>query len=70
MAKGQTRRLKPDDIGADTDSFDALKIVTGYVPANQNYTVAKVQALFTDMTQKQTLETQAETVLKTAKTMP
>jgi hypothetical protein len=55
-----TYRLKPSIQQGDTDALAALKSITGYTPANADYTVAKVQDASTAMTGAQEIETQKQ----------
>jgi hypothetical protein len=63
----ETRRLRPSDLQADSDSFDALQGITDYSPANKDYTVAKIQALKNAMAQAQEAENQADAAAKAAR---
>ena len=45
MAKNETRRLRPAQLAADRDAFDALQGITNYAPANAAYTVTNIKAL-------------------------
>jgi hypothetical protein len=44
MAKDQTRPLRPAQLAADREAFDALQGMETYAPANQELTTAKVEA--------------------------
>src|SRR5438045_1885840 len=67
MAKDQTKRLSSKDLGSDTSTNDALKTVVGYAPANAQYTVVNVKALYDAMVASQAVETQTEKALNTAR---
>lgn len=62
MAKNETRRLRPAQLAADRDAFDALQGITNYAPANAAYTVTNIKALRdrVDEAQREATQAQAE----------
>src|SRR6476469_4072072 len=60
MAKNETRRIAPSTLQQDRDAFAALKGVSGYKPANSDYTVGKIQTAQDDLVSKREFETQKE----------
>src|ERR1035437_799675 len=67
MAKDETRRLTPSVLQADTDGFAALKDLSDYAPAKQDYTVAKVKAVSDAMAAAQEAEAQADAAAAAAR---
>ncbi|HMF55495.1 MAG TPA: hypothetical protein VK619_03985 [Pyrinomonadaceae bacterium] len=67
MAKNESRRIRPATLQADRDGFDALKGITNYTPANQAYTVAKIETSRQEMEAKQAAETQAKAAYDAAR---
>ena len=67
MAKNQTRRIRPANLQTDKDAFNALKAITNYTPANQAYTVAKIETSRQAMEDKQATETQAKAAYDSAR---
>ena len=59
MAKDETRRIKPSDIQANKDAYNALVKIANYAPANPAYTVAALETAHSNMQAKQATETQA-----------
>lgn len=45
MAQGNTRPLSPKQLQDDLDAYAALKSITGYAPANPNFSIANGQDL-------------------------
>ena len=60
MAKDQTRRLQPSILQADYDALAAINGMTGYTPANANFTLVKLQAGSDAMDAAQQAETQKQ----------
>jgi hypothetical protein len=60
MAKNETRRLRPAQVAADREAFDALQGITNYAPANASYTTANIKALHDRMDDLQRDATQAQ----------
>jgi hypothetical protein len=60
MAKDQTRRLAKSILQADKDAFNALKAIEDYKPANENYSVARIEASRVAMEERQAEEAQAK----------
>jgi hypothetical protein len=67
MAKNETRRNSPQVLSEDGDALDALKGIQNYTPANENYTVAKLDTAKSAMEAAQLVETQAEAAFKAAR---
>lgn len=67
MAKDQTKRVRPETLATDRESFDALKSITDYAPANPAYTTAALSAAQTTLNNAQAAETQAAATLATAR---
>ena len=67
MADADTKRIKSDVLDQDRKSLDALKVIAGYKPANEDYTLALVKAGYDSQDSLKTLETQAEQAYKTAR---
>jgi hypothetical protein len=44
MAKNETKRVPPGILVEDEEVYAAVKAITGYAPANQGYTQAKLDA--------------------------
>ncbi|HEX8336151.1 MAG TPA: hypothetical protein VF621_05435, partial [Pyrinomonadaceae bacterium] len=63
----ETRRIKPEVINADEESFAALQAMAGYAPANQAYTLAAITAAHGALQSAWTAESQAEAALATAR---
>jgi hypothetical protein len=63
----QTKRLKPALIEADRGTFAALQAIEGYAPSNASYAVAAIKKAQVDLSSAQTLETQAEAALASAR---
>ncbi|MFL6229355.1 MAG: hypothetical protein ACJ741_11310 [Pyrinomonadaceae bacterium] len=59
MPNNPTRRITPATLQADKDSFDALKGISAYAPANPAYTVAAIATLRNKLDTSQEAETQA-----------
>ena len=58
MAKDQTRRLQPSILQSDRDALAAISGITGYTPANADYTLAKLNTAEEGMDAAQETETQ------------
>ena len=67
MAKNETRRIRPSQLQEDRDSFAALKVMTGYTPANSDFTVAKIQTSQQAMVDKRDAEAQQQAELDAAR---
>ena len=63
----ETTRIKPAQIEADVRSLTALQTMTGYAPANQDYTAAAVTAAHASMQSARAAETQAEAAYAAAR---
>lgn len=59
MAKNENRRLKPSDLVEDEEIYQALRGITGYAPANPDYSIAAVDASYTAWKAAQQAEAQA-----------
>lgn len=60
MAKDQTRRLQPSILQSDRDALAAIAGITGYTPANADFTLAKLQNAGGAMDDAQETETQKQ----------
>jgi hypothetical protein len=58
MAKNQTKRIRPAILQADRDALAAIAGITGYTPANTDYTLTKLQNAGGAMDDAQETETQ------------
>lgn len=67
MAKDETKRIAPGIMRADRDSHAGLKTITNYSPANQEYTVAAIDAAEAEMLEAQREEAQAVAALAAAR---
>jgi hypothetical protein len=67
MAKDETRRLKPSTLISDRDSMTALQAVSGYNPANPNFSQATLTTLKTALDAAQAAETHAAAVAAAAR---
>jgi hypothetical protein len=67
MAKKQSNRLSPKELGSDIETKDALNGMVGYTPLNPAFTAANVTALHDIMVAAQTAETMASKALETAR---
>jgi len=59
MAKDESHRLKPAQLVANNEAYDALGNIKNYSPANANYAINVVVAAHDDMVARQAAETQA-----------
>jgi hypothetical protein len=68
MAKNETRPLRPAQLAADRNAFDALQGIENYTPANPAYTAEKIKALHdrVDEAQREATQAQAEADAKRA----
>ena len=60
MAKDETKRINPDILQADLESLTAVKNLTNYTPANQEYVLTKLEALKAKLATAQEAETAAK----------
>lgn len=67
MAKDETKRLAPGILQEDRDSIAALKTITNYSPANQEFTQEKLDTAEAEMLEAQRLEAQAYAALAAAR---
>lgn len=67
MAKNQTKRLSPSQLAEDEASYNALLNVTGYAPANPNFTVAQLTISNNDKRASQAAEDQTAAAADTAR---
>jgi hypothetical protein len=58
MANPKTRQLTPAELQDDLEAFAGLEGISGYTPANSEYSVAKGATLKATMQGSQTSETQ------------
>jgi hypothetical protein len=58
MADSKTRQLSPSELQDDLDSFAGLQGISGYNPANEEYTVEKGLVLKTTMQASEASEIQ------------
>lgn len=67
MARNQSRRINPDLIQADRESFAALQTITAYRPANPALSLANLTVVQSAMNDAQMAETQAAVAYATAR---
>ena len=67
MAKNETRRLTPNQLQEDKDSFTALGKIEGYTPANPAFSLANGTESATAREKRQKEEVEAEKALGTAR---
>ena len=58
MAKDETKRLRPSTIQSDRDALAAITGISGYAPANTDFTLTKLQSAESNMDDAQETETQ------------
>src|SRR5437660_10309361 len=58
MAKNETVRIRPSLLQQDRDGFAALKAISDYKPANEDFTVSKVQTAQDELLSKRDTEAQ------------
>ena len=59
MAKDEARRVAPNVIEADRNSFAALQAITNYQPANPSFSMEALTAALSALNNAQRAETQA-----------
>jgi hypothetical protein len=59
MADRKTKRIRPLLLNQDTEAHNALKTITGYAPANKDFTIARLDAAKTEMDQAKAAEDSA-----------
>lgn len=67
MAKDESKRIRPAILAADDEALAAVKALTGYAPANSDFSTQSLTAAQADMISAQTAESQAEAALATAR---
>lgn len=67
MAKDQTRRLRHEVLAEDEAAVNTLQNVTGYVPANPDYAVARGTQIIDEMRAARVTEDQIKAALATAR---
>ncbi|HEX8745799.1 MAG TPA: hypothetical protein VF717_01280 [Pyrinomonadaceae bacterium] len=67
MAKDQSKRIPTNILASDTESFDGLKEIAGYAPANPHYSMEAMTAAETAMRNAHEAETRAEGALAIAR---
>ena len=67
MAKNQTKRVKPGVLKDDNDALVAIKKMTGYKPAKDDFTVVNADAAKVAMTAAQEKETEKEVEFDSAR---
>ncbi|HEX8174484.1 MAG TPA: hypothetical protein VF543_05125 [Pyrinomonadaceae bacterium] len=67
MAKDQSKRISPGVLAGDRDSFDGVKEIAGYAPANPHYSMEALSAAETAMRNAQEAENRAEGALAIAR---
>lgn len=67
MAKDESKRLRPQVLADDLDSYAALQDIHDYAPANAAYTKDAVKAIYDAMIAKQHGEAQAEAAFDSAR---
>jgi hypothetical protein len=67
MTQNHTKPLNPSIIAADRDSVSAVQAITGYAPANSDYTTQSLLDAQTEMDARQSAVAQAEAAYKAAR---
>jgi hypothetical protein len=67
MARNETRRIAPSVLQADHNAFAALKTLATYKPANDDFTVAKIQTAQEGLLAKSDIEAQRQADLDGAR---
>jgi hypothetical protein len=67
MAKDQSKRIRPVVLAGDDAAFAAVQALTGYAPANPEFSVLALTTAHDEMVSAQTAESQAEAALATAR---
>ena len=67
MASNETKRMKPELIAADEESYEAWQGIAGYQPNNPNFAAGLVKTNYQTVKALQTAETQAEAAYKAAR---
>jgi hypothetical protein len=60
MAKNETVRIRPSHLQEDRDAFAALRSIPSYTPANNDFTVDKIQTAQDAMVAKRDVEAQKQ----------
>jgi hypothetical protein len=63
----ESKRPRPAQISEDETSFEALKAITNYAPANPAYTVAAIEQAHAEMVAAQGEEARADAAQKAAR---
>jgi hypothetical protein len=63
----ESKRPRPAQISEDETSFEALKAISNYAPANAAYTVAAIEQAHAEMLAAQGEEARADAAQKTAR---
>ena len=67
MAKNETIRLRPSQLQEDRDAFAALKEISGYAPANPDFTILHIETAQGNMVDARDVEAQKQAALDTAR---
>jgi hypothetical protein len=67
MAKNESRRIRPAVLAGDDDAFASVQALTGYAPANSDFSTQSLTAAHAEMVSAQTAEAQADAALATAR---
>lgn len=67
MAKNETKPLQPSVLADDREIYTAIKAITDYAPANQDFSQAALDASFAAMESAQAQETQAKAAWEAAR---
>ena len=67
MATDETKRLKPELLTADKESFEAWQAIAGYQPNNPTFAAGPVKARYQTLQALQTAETQAKAAYEAAR---
>jgi hypothetical protein len=67
MAKDESRRVRPQVLADDLDSYARLQDMSGYAPANAAFTREAITVIYNTMIAKQHGEAQAEAAFDSAR---
>ena len=67
MATDETKRLKPELLTADEESYEAWQVIAGYQPNNPNFAAGPVKANYQTLQALRTAETQAKAAYDSAR---
>ena len=67
MAKDESKRIRPAVLDADDAALAAVQALTGYAPANPDFSTQSLTTAHAEMVAAQTAESQADAALATAR---